>query len=116
MLAVLPAPGRPIQEPERQPADAPDSIDTVLQKRLGSVTMPIFHLKNRAELRPSLEEMGIKTMFSDLGEIVTIPKSHLTEVKQNVISRWIRMESSQMRIQSWARSMAASLVDKSPST
>ncbi len=84
ILVVLPAPGRTIQELERQLADAPDSVDAVLQKRLGSITMPIFHLKNETDLRPSLEAMGIKTMFTNLGEIVTIPKSHLTEVKQNV--------------------------------
>lgn len=84
MLAILPARGRTIQDLERDLAEAPESVDTVLKKRLGIVTMPTFHLKNGADLRPSIESMGIKSVFSDLGKIVNIPNSHLTEIKQSV--------------------------------
>ncbi len=84
MLIVLPAPGNTIKDLEHQLAGEPDSFDKALQKHLGTVAMPLFHFQCDSNLRPRMEEMGIKTVFNDLGRIIDIPSSHLTEIKQNV--------------------------------
>jgi serine protease inhibitor len=82
MVAVLPAPGQSLHDLERLLAETPDSIDAALKKQLGTVTMPTFHFRFETNLRQPIEQMGIKKVFSDLGSLVKIPKSHLTEVSQ----------------------------------
>jgi serine protease inhibitor len=82
MLAVLPAPGKSIQDVERGLAETPGSIDAALQKHIGIVSMPSFHFQFTADLRQQLEQIGIRSVFKDLAPIVKIPRSHLTQVAQ----------------------------------
>ena len=82
MVAALPAPGQSVHNLERLLAETPDSIDAELKKQLGRVTMPTFHFQFEANLRQQIEQMGIRKVFEDVGSIIKIPKSHLTEVSQ----------------------------------
>jgi serpin B len=84
MIAVLPAPGKDIHALERELAGSPETLDSVLNKEPGEVTMPTFHIVFAKNLRPQLEQMGIQRVFSDLGDLIRIPKSHLTEVAQTI--------------------------------
>jgi serine protease inhibitor len=84
MVAVLPAPGKDLHELERDLADSPETLDTVLKKQTGIVTMPTFHIVSEGDLKPLLQDMGIRQVFQDLGPLVTIPRSHLTEVVQKI--------------------------------
>ncbi|MGO9096919.1 MAG: serpin family protein [Bryobacteraceae bacterium] len=84
MVAVLPAPGKDIHELERDLANSPETLDAALKRQTGIVTMPTFHIVSEGDLRPPLEEMGIRQVFRDLGPLATIPGSHLTEVAQKI--------------------------------
>jgi serpin B len=46
--------------------------------------MPTFRIRFEAEYRKQLQEMGIEQVFKDLGLIVKVPKSRLTEVAQKI--------------------------------
>jgi len=82
MLAVLPGPGKSVHDLETLLAESPDSVDAALKKQPGVVTMPTFHFQFEADLRPQIEKMGMKRLFEDIGPLVRIKKSHLTEVLQ----------------------------------
>jgi hypothetical protein len=82
MLAVLPAPGRSVRELIHALVDAPDAVDNALKSQLGTVAMPTFHFQFEANLRPQIEEVGIRQVFNDLDPIIRILQSHLTEVNQ----------------------------------
>lgn len=82
MLAILPGSGKSLRDLETLLSDSSDSVDAALKKQLGVVTMPTFHFQFETELRKQIEEMGIKKPFEDLGALIRIPKSHLTEVSQ----------------------------------
>jgi serpin B len=84
MIAVLPAPGRSMQELERELAASPEMVGTALQQEVGKITMPTFHLRGEQQFRAPLEEMGIRRIFWDLSPIVTIPASYLTNISQAV--------------------------------
>jgi serine protease inhibitor len=84
MIAVLPNQGRDIRDIERQLVEQPDALDVALKKEVGLVTIPTFHMVFQSDLRPSIEALNIKSVFQDLGELVKIPKSHLTQVVQKV--------------------------------
>ncbi len=84
MIAVLPSEGKNIQEIERELADNPGLLDRSLQRQEGSVTMPVFSIRSESDVRDSIEALGIKGVFADLGHLVRIPKSHLTKVAQKI--------------------------------
>ncbi len=48
----------------------------------GVVVMPPFRVRAQLNLRRPLEEMGVTRIFQDLGTLVNVPRSHLTEVNQ----------------------------------
>lgn len=84
LLAVLPAPGHDLVELVRELAASPEAIDAALKRQAGTVTMPPFRIAVEANLRHQLEEMGIRQAFKDLGNIINIPGSRLTEINQRV--------------------------------
>jgi hypothetical protein len=84
MVAILPAPGVNILDLERELAISPETLDAALRRELGLVTMPTFRIKFEKNLRAELEQMGISRVFEDLGPLITIPDSHLTEVEQEI--------------------------------
>jgi serine protease inhibitor len=91
MLVVLPAPGTQILEIERELARSPEVLDEALKKEAGDVTLPPFHTKVEWDLAPHLQQLGIRRVFSDLGGLVSVPHSHLTEVRQTIdilVNQW----------------------------
>jgi hypothetical protein len=82
MLVVLPAPGQSPHTIERMLAQDSESVDNALKRQVGQVAMPTFRFQLEANLRRNLEEMGMKGIFVDLGPMVRIPRSHLSEVVQ----------------------------------
>lgn len=84
MLAVLPAPGQSILDLERELAASPVAIDAALKPHAGTVAMPPFHIQVETDLRQQIEEIGVRQVFKDLGSIVKIPASRLTEIRQKV--------------------------------
>ncbi len=84
MLAVLPAPGKDVHDLERELAEQPEALDAALKRQIGFVTMPVFRVRFESELRPAIKAMGITQVFEDLGSIIRIPESHLTEVVQKI--------------------------------
>jgi Serpin (serine protease inhibitor) len=45
MLAILPAQAKSVRDLETLLSESPDSVDAVLKKQPGVVTMPIFHFQ-----------------------------------------------------------------------
>ena len=84
MIVVLPSPGKNIQAIEHELAEHPSVLDAALQRKEGSVTMPIFRIRAQSDLLDSIEALGIKGVFNDLGHLVKIRKSHLTKVAQKI--------------------------------
>jgi len=84
LIAVVPAIGKDIHELERELANSPEALDEALKPEIGIVTMPTFHIVSDKNLRPKFEELGVRKAFQDLGYMMTIPKSHLTEVAQRI--------------------------------
>lgn len=84
MLAILPGPGESIHDLERLLSESPDAIDSALKKELGIVSLPMFRFKFEANLRPQLEQMGIREAFQNIGKIIQIPGSYLAHVSQRI--------------------------------
>ena len=84
MLVVLPAPGKNVRDLERLLAEHPDLLDATFEPGLGDVTLPYFKFRFESNFRESLEAMGVKKVFEDLGPIINIHKSHLTGVSQSI--------------------------------
>ncbi len=88
VLLAVPAPGRDIFELERKLSEEKISIESLLKKELGYVVMPPFHLRFENDLRPPLEKMGIRRLFSDvnsLSPMVTLPEgARLDDLIQQV--------------------------------
>jgi serine protease inhibitor len=84
MLAVLPLAGHSVAEIQHLLVETPGAIDSLLTSRIGTVSMPVFHFKYEGDYRPFIQAMGIQRAFQDLGSVVNIPHSHLTNVSQAV--------------------------------
>lgn len=84
VVFILPTPGVDLAEVERQLAEDPEKLDAALKREIGIVTMPTFHISYEADYRPVVEALGIKSVFRDIGSLVKIPASYLTEVDQKV--------------------------------
>jgi serpin B len=82
MLAILPGAGKSVHDLEAFLSESSDSVDAALKKQLGVVSMPTFHFQFETNLRQQIKQMGIKQPFEDLGPLIRIPNSHLTEVSQ----------------------------------
>jgi serpin B len=84
MIAVLPAAGKDIHDLERELAENPEALDAALQRRVGFVSMPVFHIVFESDLHQSIKALGIRSAFIDLGSIIKIPESHLQQINQKV--------------------------------
>jgi len=84
MVAVLPAPGKDIHELERHLANSPETLDAALKKEAGIVTMPTFHIVSEGDLKPHLQDMGVRQVFGDLGTLAPNLGGRLTEVVQKI--------------------------------
>jgi hypothetical protein len=84
MIVVLPPAGTDIHTLELQLAEEPDLLDAALKRQLGTVTMPTFQIRLESDFMEPIKAMGITQPFEDLGSIFTIPKSHITQVRQRI--------------------------------
>jgi serine protease inhibitor len=84
ILIVLPTPGRPVTEVEELLVRSPDEVNRALISELESVTLPPFHTRVEWDLKPHVNQMGIRRPFGDLGALFTIPYSHFVEARQSV--------------------------------
>ena len=84
MVIVLPASGSSVAQLEQELAAQPDLLDSLLKKRVGIVTMPVFHMTYETDLEASIKALGITTPFKNLGGMISIQRSHLTQVAQKV--------------------------------
>jgi hypothetical protein len=84
MLIVMPAPDTNIQQLEQELAAHPDEVDATLERRIGIVTMPVFHMVYESELTNSIKSLGITRPFQNLDGMVSIRGSHLSQIAQKV--------------------------------
>jgi serine protease inhibitor len=84
MLIVMPAPGASIEQLERELIEHPEQLDTALERRVGIVTLPCFHINYEADLSDSIKALGLTQPFKKLDGMIYIKDSHLTRVSQRV--------------------------------
>lgn len=84
MLVVLPAEAHSLESLEKKLTEDPQAIDAMLQRREGIVVLPTFHVVFEAQLRKEIEALGIRQGFRDIGNLIKIPKSYISEVNQRV--------------------------------
>ena len=84
MIAMLPANGVGIEAVEQELATDPESLDSAMHSELGQVIFPQFRIQLENDLRPPLERLGIRRIFRDLGNLVQVEGSRVTEVRQSI--------------------------------
>lgn len=84
MLIVMPEKEVSMQQLEEELASHPEALDVALEKQVGIVTMPVFHMQYDSDLSESIKAMGITQPFLDLRGMINIPESHLTRLAQRV--------------------------------
>jgi serpin B len=75
ILLVLPPANSSIEQMEAAIAAKPDMIESTLARREGDVSLPPFHFTFEADLRGSLERLGIRKVFTDLKSLAPIAVS-----------------------------------------
>ncbi len=65
-------------------AENPHFLVPQLKQRSGEIELPVFNFARKEDFRSRLENLGAKTIFSDLGNLVKIPYSRLLAVEQTV--------------------------------
>lgn len=73
-IIVLPARGKNVAEIEQELAQGGVFAEGELKNRLGSVELPKFKFECEEDLRPTLEEMGLHRIFSDLSALSAATK------------------------------------------
>jgi serine protease inhibitor len=66
ILLVLPPANTTIEQMEAMIASQPDVVESRLTRTEADVTLPAFHLVFEAELRSSIEKLGVHRIFTDL--------------------------------------------------
>jgi len=69
IVFVLPAQGNNIVELERELAKHAGMVDEAMRLEMGDVRMPPFHFVYEADLRESLEGMGVHMVFGELNSL-----------------------------------------------
>ncbi len=83
-VVVMPNEGVSLKTLAEEFAEKPDFLVSQLERRSGEVELPEFSFVGEEDFRPSLENLGAKTVFNDLGDLVKIPRSRLLAVEQIV--------------------------------
>lgn len=83
-LVVMPNEGVSLKTLAETFAEDPDFLVPQLERRPGDVQLPEFNFVRKEDFRSRLENMGAKTVFNDLGDLVKIPLSRLLAVEQSV--------------------------------
>jgi len=88
LLVLVPAVGKDVLELEREFAAGQMNLDSMLQSEEGDVTLPIFHTRFLADMRPPLKRLGLSTLFThykSLSDMVSAPEgAPLTTTLQRV--------------------------------
>jgi serpin B len=69
ILIVLPQPGKDIRDFEKSLAEGQILTDSNFPQEIGDVQLPEFHVQYEANLRPTLEKMGMNRVFVDIGSL-----------------------------------------------
>jgi serpin B len=83
-IVVMPAEGGSLKTLEDTFAEKPDFLESQLERRLGDVELPEFDFRSDNYLRSHLEDLGVETIFRDLGDLSKVPGTLLLGVKQAV--------------------------------
>jgi len=84
LIVVMPEEGVSLKTLEDAFAEDADFLVPQLERRIGDVELPEFSFICEEYLRSHLENLGVKTIFKDLGDLVKIPRSRLLGLKQVV--------------------------------
>lgn len=84
LIVVMPGEGISLETLEEAFAEQPDFLESQLESRLGDVELPEFDFISENYLRSHLVDLGVETVFRDLGDLANTPGSRLMEVKQVV--------------------------------
>lgn len=82
-MVIMPAEGVKLETLEDMFAEKPDFLESQLESCLGDVELPEFEFTSDNYLRSRLEDLGVKTVFRDLGDLAALG-SRLLGVKQVV--------------------------------
>jgi serpin B len=66
ILLVLPPANTGIEQMEAAIASQPDIVESRLTRGVGDVTLPPFHFAFEADLRRSIEKLGVHRVFTDV--------------------------------------------------
>jgi serine protease inhibitor len=83
-VVVIPNEGASLKTLAEAFAEDPDFLVPQLERRPGDVQLPEVNFVRKEDFRSRLENMGAKTVFNDLGDLVKIPGSRLLAVEQSV--------------------------------
>lgn len=83
-VVVMPNEGVSLKTLAEAFVEDPDFLVQQLERRPGDVELPEFNFVRKEDFRAHLENMGAKTVFNDLGDLVKIPESKLVAVEQIV--------------------------------
>jgi serpin B len=83
-VVVMPNQGVSLKTLAEEFAEKPDFLVSQLERRSGEVELPEFSFVGKEDFRSRLENLGAKTVFNELGDIVKIPRSRLLAVEQIV--------------------------------
>jgi serine protease inhibitor len=83
-IVVMPNEGVNLKTLAEEFAEKPDFLVAQLERRSGEVELPQFSFVGKEDFRSRLENLGAKTVFNDLGDLVKIPGSRLLAVEQIV--------------------------------
>jgi serine protease inhibitor len=70
ILLVLPPATSSIEQLEAAIATKPDMVEPLLTRSVGAVTLPPFHFAFEADLRSSIERLGVHRVFADLKSLL----------------------------------------------
>jgi serine protease inhibitor len=75
ILLVLPPANTGIEQMEAIMASQPDLVESKLTRAFGNVTLPPFHFLFEAELRNSIEKLGVHRVFAELRSLAPMAPS-----------------------------------------
>jgi serpin B len=86
-LLVLPAPGIDIEQLEVAYSENPKMVESLLVRGEGDVQLPPFHFSYEADLKRSLEKMGIHRIFSNPNTLMSMAPDRAGGVLRGVAQK-----------------------------
>jgi serine protease inhibitor len=83
-VVIMPNEGVSLKTLAEAFTEDPDFFMPRLERRSGDIEMPEVNFVRKEDFKSRLENLGVKTVFTDLGDLVKIPGSRLLTVEQTV--------------------------------